>query len=149
MNSQISSQPLNALVDDFIKMNQSGQVLALCKKYYHEQVLMLNNGDVFASSMAESYQKQQGFISSVKAFKVRLVEKLIVENDVESTSEDTVENTSEDTVESTVENTSENIVELTFCYQMTSSDNKVTTFTGKHVQTWQQGKIIKEEYLSI
>jgi len=34
------------LIDDYIAMNQEGLVLALCEKYYDDNVLMLNNGNI-------------------------------------------------------------------------------------------------------
>lgn len=112
---------MNNLVDDFIFMNQSGMVLELCEKYYDENVTMLNNGQIFAESMRESYDKQKGFVESVKEFEVKLVSKEI----------------------------DGNVVELIFHYKMTGSDLKVNEFTGKHIQTWKNDKIIKEEYVSI
>jgi hypothetical protein len=108
-------------IDDYIKMNQAGQVLELCKKYYDKEVLMLNNGDVFATTMEESYNKQKAFVESVVNFDVKLVSSLI----------------------------NENVVELTFHYKMTGAGGQVNEFTGKHIQTWQNRKIIKEEYISI
>jgi len=109
------------LVDDFIAMNQAGLVLELCEKYYDENVMMLNNGQVFAKSMRESYNKQKGFVESVEEFNVELVSKSI----------------------------DGNVSELIFNYKMISSDSKVNEFTGKHIQTWVNDKIIKEEYVSI
>jgi hypothetical protein len=112
---------MHNLIDDFIAMNQAGLVLELCKKYYDENVVMLNNGQVFAESMQESYDKQKGFVESVKAFNVELVSK----------------------------NIAGNISELTFNYKMTAADSTINEFTGKHIQTWKNNKIIKEEYVSI
>lgn len=112
---------MHNLVDDFIKMNRAGLVLELCEKYYDENVTMLNNGQVFANSMRESYEKQKGFIESVKEFNVELVSKKI----------------------------DGDISELIFKYKMIGSDATVNKFTGKHIQTWKNGKIIKEEYVSI
>lgn len=109
------------LIDDYIAMNQAGQVLALCEKYYDENVLMLNNGVIFAESMREAFDKQKGFIESVKAFEVNLVDQSIENNSAE----------------------------LTFHYKMTGADGKVNEFTGKHIQTWQNQKIIKEQYLPV
>jgi len=109
------------LIDDFIVMNQAGLVLELCEKYYDANVIMLNNGQVFAKSMRESYDKQKGFIESVKEFNVELVSKKITGN----------------------------VSELIFYYKMTGSDLAVNEFTGKHIQTWKNEKIIKEEYVSI
>jgi hypothetical protein len=82
---------------------------------------MLNNGQVFAESMRESYDKQKGFVESVVEFKVRLVSKKITDN----------------------------VAELIFHYKMTGFDSKINEFTGKHIQTWKNDKIIKEEYVSI
>ncbi len=112
---------MNNLVDDFIFMNQAGMVLELCEKYYDENVIMLNNGQVFAESMRESYDKQKGFVKSVKEFNVELVSKTITDN----------------------------VSELIFHYKMIGFDSLVNEFTGKHTQTWENGKIVKEEYVSI
>ena len=109
------------LVDDYIAMNQAGLVLELCEKYYDENVMMLNNGQVFAESMRESYNKQKGFVESVKEFNVELISK----------------------------NIDGNVSELVFHYKMTGSDSTVNEFTGKHTQTWKNDKIFKEEYVSI
>ncbi len=112
---------MQKLIDDFIRMNQAGLVLELCEKYYDENVVMLNNGSVFASSMKESYDKQKGFIDSIECFEVSIVSTLI----------------------------SEDIAELVFHYKMKNTQSQVSEFTGKHIQTWKNGKIIREEYLSI
>ena len=109
------------LIDDYVAMNQAGLVLELCEKYYDEKVLMLNNGTVFAESMRESYDKQKGFLSTVKTFDVMLVSSTI----------------------------NGNVSELIFGYKMIGVDNSVTEFTGKHIQTWENDKIVREEYLSI
>jgi len=109
------------VIDDFIKMNLSGLVLELCEKYYDENVLMISNGDVFAESMQEAYDKQKGFIESVTAFNVTLLSKEI----------------------------SDEVVELTFQYRMTTGDSTETRFTGKHIQTWLNKKITKEEYVTL
>ena len=108
-------------VDDFVSMNTNGMVLELCEKYYDDDVLMLNNGDVFAKSMRESYDKQKGFVASVTEFDVELLSSEIANN----------------------------IAELVFRYKMTGLDSALNEFTGKHVQTWKNGKIIREEYFSI
>ena len=108
-------------VDDFIAMNSKGMVLELCEKYYDTDVLMLNNGVVFAQSMRESYDKQKGFVAAVKDFDVQLVSSEIQDN----------------------------IVALIFRYKMTGYDSSINEFTGKHIQTWKNGKIVREEYLSI
>ncbi len=109
------------LIDDFISMNKAGLVLELCEKYYDENVLMLNNGAVFAESMKESYDKQKGFVGSVKEFDVQLLSSKIKRD----------------------------ISELTFHYKMTGIDSKINEFTGRHTQTWKDGKIVKEEYESV
>ncbi|MBT7952686.1 MAG: hypothetical protein HN764_13745 [Gammaproteobacteria bacterium] len=109
------------LVADFVLMNTAGLVLQLCEKYYDENVLMLNNGVVFAKSMEESYEKQKRFIGSVKEFDVKLLSSKIEGN----------------------------ISELIFQYKMTGEDSEINEFTGKHIQTWKNGKIIREEYYPI
>jgi hypothetical protein len=115
------SKVVHELIDDFVKMNLSGLVLELCRKYYDENVVMLNNGAVFAESMLESYDKQKGFVESVSEFHVKLVSKEITGN----------------------------TVVLIFDYKMTGADSKITEFTGKHVQTWRNRKIVREEYFSV
>ena len=112
---------MHELTDDFVKMNQAGLVLELCEKYYDENVVMLNNGAVFAESMRESYDKQRCFVETLSEFDVKLVSREVTGN----------------------------IVELTFDYRMTGANSKVTKFTGKHVQTWRNQKIVREEYFSI
>ena len=112
---------MQSLIDDFIKMNQAGLVLELCEKHYDENVLMLNNGEIFASSMQESYDKQKGFVDSIKESEVNLISSVI----------------------------NKNVAELTFHYKMIGLNSQVNEFTGKHIQTWENGKIIKEEYVSI
>ena len=82
---------------------------------------MLNNGSVFAESMRESYHKQKDFVESVAKFEVRLLSSSTINN----------------------------VAELIFLYKMTSQDTSTTEYTGKHIQTWKNGKIIREEYLSI
>ena len=114
-------QSLPNLIADFIIMNQAGLVLELCEKHYDENVLMLNNGQAFARSMRESYDKQKGFIGSVTHFDVELISKKI----------------------------DGDIAELVFHYKMTNANEAVNEFTGKHIQTWKNAKIVKEEYLSI
>jgi hypothetical protein len=112
---------MHNLIDDFIAMNQAGLVLELCKKHYDENVIMLNNGQVFAKSMQESYDKQKDFVESVKAFNVELISKKVAGN----------------------------ISELTFNYKMTAADSTINEFRGKHTQTWKNNKIVREEYVSI
>jgi hypothetical protein len=112
---------MHKLINDFIEMNQAGLVLELCEKHYAENVIMLNNGIVFAESMHEAYNKQKGFVDSIVAFDVRLISKVV----------------------------NGFISELTFHYKMTATDSSVMDFTGKHVQTWKNRKIVREEYFSI
>ncbi|MBQ0756924.1 MAG: hypothetical protein KBT66_16395 [Amphritea sp.] len=112
---------MQELIDDFIEMNQAGLVLELCEKHYDENVVMLNNGTVFAESMREAYDKQKGFVSKIVEFDVKLVSKVI----------------------------SGDTSELVFHYKMTGADAQVMEFTGKHVQTWKNNKIVREEYFSI
>jgi hypothetical protein len=112
---------MHELIDDFIKMNQAGLVLELCEKFYDENVVMLNNGTVFAESMRESYNKQKGFVESVVEFDVKLVSQLFTDN----------------------------VVELVFDYKMKGVDSKVNEYRGKHAQTWINQKIVREEYFSI
>lgn len=88
-------------------MNQAGQVLALCKKYYHEGVTMLSNGDLFAKSMSEVYEIQKGFVASIESFDIQLISQQL----------------------------NGNISELVFHYKLIGVDETLNEFTGKHIQT--------------
>ena len=112
---------MHELVDDYIEMNKAGLVLELCEKHYDEDVIMFNNGVLFADSRRESYTKQKGFVDSIVKFDVNLVSKVV----------------------------NGNVSELTFHYRMTGADSGLVDFTGKHVQTWRNNKIVREEYFSI
>lgn len=112
---------MQKLVDDFIKMNQAGQVLALCEKYYHDEVTMLSNGDLFAQSMREAYELQKGFAESIASVDIQLVSQQLTGN----------------------------VSELVFNYKMIGLDEMLNEFTGKHIQTWQDNKIIREEYHTV
>ncbi len=116
---------MEELVNDYITMNQSGLVLALCEKYYDDNVQMFNNGTLFATSMKEAYEKQKGFVQSIKEFDVTLLSRK-TEGDIEGC-----------------------VAELIFHYKMLAEDNTVIDFTGKHTQQWKDGKIVREDYVSI
>ena len=109
------------LVDDFIKMNKAGQVLALCEKYYHDDVIMLSDGELFAQSMREAYEQQKCFVATINSFDIQLISQQL----------------------------SGNISELVFHYKMIGADEILAEFVGKHIQTWQNDKIIHEEYLTV
>ena len=66
-------------------------------------------------------EKQKGFVESVKEFDVKLISQIVEDN----------------------------YAELTFDYKMIGESSNVTNFVGKHIQTWKNGKIIKEEYISV
>ncbi len=119
MNNPVLS--LEESVADFISMNELGQVLALCKKYYAKDVVMLNGGKVFAESMQESFDKQKVFVDEIKESSVKLVSKTI----------------------------DGNISKLTFHYKMKNNKDQAFEFTGEHIQYWNNGKIIKEEYQTL
>lgn len=108
-------------VNDFICMNEAGDVLALCEKYYAKDVCMLNEGEVFARSMRESFNKQKEFVDNIKESRVTLISKAI-DGDV---------------------------VRLVFHYKMANHQGQIFEFTGEHLQYWQDGKIIKEEYKAV
>lgn len=109
------------LVNDYIEMNKAGLVLELCEKYYDANVTMLSNGSLFANSMNEAFEKQKGFVEMVKEFDVTLISKKITDN----------------------------ISELVFHYKMTGADSKTTEYTGKHIQTWENQRIVREEYQTV
>ncbi len=112
---------MDKLINGFIALNCSGKILELCETYYADELVMLNEGEVFASSIREAYEKQAGYVDAVEEFDIRLVSKEIV-GDVST---------------------------LVFDYKMTTKDGKNMAFTGKHVQAWRGKKIIREEYFSL
>jgi hypothetical protein len=116
-----TASDFNSWVDHVVELNVTGQVLTLCKTYFAENILMLSDGNVFATTMQEAHDKQKGFVETVKKFEVALIEKKC----------------------------SGNRAELTFRYKMTGTDDAITEFVGQHIQTWVDGKIVREEYLSI
>lgn len=122
---QINNKPkiecIDKLVEGFILLNKAGCVLELCKKYYAKNVLMFNNGNIFATSREEAYDKQKVFVQSVAEHEVNLVSKKILYN----------------------------VSELIFNYKLITYDTQIIVFTGKHTQHWHNNKITKEEYESI
>jgi hypothetical protein len=80
---------------------------------------MLNNGQVFARSMRESYEEKAGFIGFVTNFDVELISKKI----------------------------DGDISELVFHYKMTNANGTVNEFTGKHIQTWKNSQRRVSVYL--
>ena len=110
--------PIQQLVNDFIKMNKAGKVLALCEKHYDVKVQMLSNGDIFACSRQEAMDKQAKFVAAVEKFDISLLSKQI-NNDVS---------------------------ELIFDYKMTTANGEKNNFIGKHILSWKNQKIIKEEF---
>lgn len=109
---------IQQLVNDFIKMNQAGKVLELCEKHYDDNVQMLSNGDTFASSRQEAMDKQAKFVAAVQKFEINLLSEQ-VNNDVS---------------------------ELIFDYKMTTENGEKNEFIGKHILSWKNQKIIKEEF---
>lgn len=107
-------------IDDYIAMNEAGQVLELCQKYYATEVLMLSDGEVFAESMQQAFEKQKGFVDAIRSAEVALVS----------------------------QEREGNQVALVFDYKITT-DTATMVFTGEHLQTWRSGKIIKEVYRSL
>ncbi len=108
-------------VDGFIKMNMEGRILELGEQYYDEHITMSSNGEEFASSRAEATVKQKPYVESIAAFVITLIEK----------------------------NIKDDIAEITFHYDITTKANENYAFTGKHIQTWKNGKIIHEEYVML
>ena len=108
-------------VDGFIKMNMEGRILELSERYYDEHITMRSNGEDFATSREEAYAKQKPYVDSIAAFIITLLSKEIKGD----------------------------IAEITFHYDITTIENKNFVFTGKHIQTWKDGKIITEDYVMV
>jgi hypothetical protein len=108
-------------VDGFIKMNMEGRILELGAQYYDEHITMSSNGEEFASSRDEATAKQKPYVESIAAFVITLIAKEIKGD----------------------------IAEITFHYDITTKTNENYAFTGKHIQTWKNGKITHEEYIMI
>ncbi len=109
---------MDKLIDDFIEMNLGGKILELCEEYYAEDLHMTSNGDLFASSKSEAYDKQKPFVENIREFDVSLKYKEIADN----------------------------MATLVFSYKMTTKELKQICFTGKHIQTWKEGRIIREAF---
>ncbi len=108
-------------INEFIKLVQDGKVLEICNLFYAENVLMLNNGIIFAKNKNEAYVKYEVFESTIKDFDIELCSKKIVGN----------------------------VSELIFNYKLTNINNVTYEFIGKHLQTWEELKITREEYISL
>lgn len=109
---------MEEFVDGFIKLNMEGRILELCQNFYDENIVMTSNGDEFATNRAEAYAKQEPFVASIGAFVITLLSKEIKDD----------------------------IAEITFHYDITQHDGENIVFTGKHIQKWKDGKIIREDY---
>ncbi|MBL4831512.1 MAG: hypothetical protein JKY55_16700 [Aliivibrio sp.] len=112
------NRELGELVQDFITMNQNGEILNLCQKHYDEQVLMYSNGSIFASSMEEAYNKQKVFVDDIKTHNITFVSKSIHDN----------------------------VTVLIFRYKMMTHKFKKIDVMGKHTLTWSNGKIVEEHF---
>ncbi|MBL4786354.1 MAG: nuclear transport factor 2 family protein [Cohaesibacteraceae bacterium] len=109
---------IEKLIENYIAMNVAGQALELIDKHYAEDVLVLNGGEIFASSRQESCDKQKGFIEAVASSDNKLVS-----SDIDG-----------------------NVSTLVFRYQMVGKDGREMAFTGRHVLTWKDGLIVHEAY---
>lgn len=108
-------------INEFIKLVQNGKVLEICNIFYAENVLMLNNGIIFAQNKNEAYLKYEVLENTIKDFDIELCSKKIVGN----------------------------VSELIFNYKLTNINNVTYEFVGKHLQTWENSKITREEYISL
>lgn len=111
---------IHTLIDDYISMTEAGRILDQCRKYYADQVEMLSNGNLFASSQDEAYLKQQLFLKEIDEMNIKLLSRSI------------------DGLTS----------KLVFTYAVTFASGKSEKFTGTHDQEWNQGKIIRENFTS-
>jgi hypothetical protein len=109
---------LNALIDGFIQLNMEGKILQLCEQYYAADIIMTSDGKPFASSRAEAAAKQKPYVDSIAAFVITLISK----------------------------NIEDDKAEITFHYDITTVDNQNFVFTGKHIQQWADGKVVREDY---
>jgi|TARA_R110002124_G_scaffold149220_1_gene315225 hypothetical protein len=109
---------LDTLVDGFIKLNMEGKIMQLCEQYYADDIIMTSDGKDFATSREEASAKQKIYVDTIAAFVITLLSK-----DIEGDK-----------------------AEITFHYDITTIENKNYVFTGKHVQQWADGKMIREDY---
>ena len=112
---------MEALVDGFVDLNINGAIKDLCETYYSDDIVMLNEGEVFASSRVEAWEKQKEFVDKIASKNIQLISKTIKDN----------------------------ISELVFDYKMITHDNSTVAFKGKHIQRWNNNKIIHEAYQSV
>ena len=111
---------LNA-IKDLIQLNCTGNIIELCQKYYASDITMISNGTSFANSRQSAIDNQKGYIDSVDTFDITLISKEIDHAEVT----------------------------LVFHYKMICKDGVALDFTGEHVQTWENNKIIKEIYTTL
>ena len=109
---------LDTLINGFIQLNMEGKILQLCEKYYADEIVMTSDGKPFASSRAEAAAKQKPYVDAIAAFVITLISK-----DVDGDK-----------------------AEITFHYDITTTENRNFVFTGKHIQHWVDGKVIREDY---
>ncbi|PHR73063.1 MAG: hypothetical protein COA66_04500 [Arcobacter sp.] len=108
-------------VNQLINLVEDGKVLEICNIFYDENVLMLNNGIIFAQNRNEAYLRYIVLETTIKKFDIELRSKKIVGN----------------------------VSELIFNYKLTNINDLTHEFVGKHLQTWENLKIIREEYISM
>ena len=108
-------------VNQFINLVEEGKVLEICNTFYAKNVLMLNDGVIFAQNKNEAYLKYQILETIIKDFDIELRSKKIVGN----------------------------VSELIFNYKLSNMNNVRYEFIGKHLQTWEYLQITKEEYISM
>ena len=108
-------------VNQLINLVEEGKVIEICNIFYDENVLMLNNGIIFAQNKKEAYLRYKVLEVTIKDFDIELCSKKIVGN----------------------------VSELIFNYKLTNINDVKYEFVGKHLQTWEDLKIIREEYISL
>ena len=108
------------LVEDQCKLIEEGRVLDVFERYFHDDIMLISNGEVFASSKTEGMRKQKEFFSSVSEMHPELRKSLIKGDKVV----------------------------LDFDYQFVMKSGEKVKFRGLHVQQWKGEKMLREEFFS-
>ncbi|MBI2423045.1 MAG: nuclear transport factor 2 family protein [Candidatus Hydrogenedentes bacterium] len=110
--------PEETLVQQLIELYREGAILNAFDRFFHKDVFMMQNGDIFAHSKAEGRAKLAAFFSSIRDLQVDIRAHRIVEN--------------------------ASLLEVS--YTFTDSHGKRVHFDGVHLHEWEGDQIIQEQF---
>lgn len=110
--------PLEDLVKEQIALLRAGDVMGAFERYFHDDVLMMQDGDHFADSKAEGRAKQKNFFASIRNFQVEVHGHRIVGD--------------------------ASLLEVSYAF--TNERGEAIRFDGIHLHEWENGQIIREQF---